>query len=67
MNLNKSYLNFEKPAREYCAHLGLDPDELEQYPDPNGYAVCRRRARWMNYAHAIYSHWLMNELVKHGN
>lgn len=66
IKLKKTYKDFEKAARAYCENLGLDPEEMEQYPDPNGYAVCRRRPRWINYAHAIYSHYVMNELVKYG-
>lgn len=34
-------------AVEYCIDKGLDPQESVQYPDPNGYAVVRKKSRWM--------------------
>lgn len=65
MELKKTYEDFEVEARALCVHYGLDPDEMAQYPDPNGYAVARYRKLWINYAHVIHNHWVLTKLVAH--
>lgn len=57
--------DFEKQARALLIAQGKDPDQREQYPDPNGYAVARFRAAWVNVAHELYDHYIKMKLVQH--
>ena len=60
---SKTVEDFEPEARILCGHHGLDPDELIPYPDPNGYAVMRRRKRWINCAQELHAAWELYVLV----
>lgn len=60
---NKTHEDFKEQAYTYCELYGLDPEARVQYPDPNGYAVCRWRSQWIGIAKAIHEHWVLTQLV----
>lgn len=39
--------NLHEVAIEYCLDKGLDPQEMTQYPDPDGYAVVRKKRQYL--------------------
>jgi len=43
--LDQHWEQLKVAARLYCAHNDLDPKEMIQYPDPDGFAVVRKTTR----------------------